>query len=56
MVSAFQNEKLGFGFYMTPEELAAFNATRSASNKLERSPGLRFLQYGTISLLHRIDI
>jgi hypothetical protein len=48
MVSAFQDEIRGFGFAMTADELKSWNADRVRRGKpvMERSPGLRFLQYG----------
>ena len=48
MVSAFQDEIRGFGFPMSPEELARVNASAQRAGKLElkESPGVRFLEYG----------
>ncbi|CAM9660150.1 unnamed protein product [Ectocarpus sp. 12 AP-2014] len=48
MVSAFQDERHGFGLPLTDDVLQAVNARRKEKGKevLTRSPGLRFLQYG----------
>ncbi|CAN0453430.1 unnamed protein product, partial [Pylaiella littoralis] len=48
MVSAFQDDRHGFGLPLTDDVLQAVNARRKEKGKevLTRSSGLRFLQYG----------
>lgn len=46
MISAFQNEKKGFGWRLTEAELKDFNYARFLNKRLKYTPGLTFLKYG----------
>ncbi|CAM9677946.1 unnamed protein product [Hapterophycus canaliculatus] len=48
MVSAFQDERYGFGLPLSDDQLDDINEVRKGQGKraLSRRPGLRFLEWG----------